>query len=152
MKGKSDMRIFELETPDKYEEAKKTALKIADIVHAAFEYRMPPVISNYQVYQRMKDPSYVIYCCTDDSTIVGVAFVSPDNLIEHLSVIPWKQGKGIGKALLQTVILRNVMKAGGKLTLIVKKRNKAAVNLYESHGFKVIGEKGPAAVIMERRT
>jgi ribosomal protein S18 acetylase RimI-like enzyme len=151
MKRKFDMRIFELETPGKYEEAKKTAIKIAELVHAAFEYRMPPIISNYQVYQRMKDPGYTIYCCTDDNVIVGVAFVSADNLIEHLSVIPWKQGKGIGKALLQTVILRNVMKAGDKLTLIVKKRNKAAVSLYESHGFKVIDEKGPAAVIMERK-
>ena len=139
------MKLFELKIPDKYEEAKKIAVEIAELIHAAFEYRTPPIISNYQVYQRMKNPDYIIYCCMDNSTIIGVAFVSPENLIEHLSIIPWEQGKGIGKAL-----LRNIIKSKDNLTLIVKKRNEAAVNLYKSHGFVVTGDKGPAAVIMER--
>ena len=146
------MKIIKLETPDKYEEAKKLARDLADVIHIAFGFRTPPIISNYQVHQRMKDPDYTIYYCMDNSTIIGVAFISPENLIEHLSITPWQQGKGIGKALLQTIILRNATKSRNNLTLIVKKRNKAAVNLYKSHGFVVTGDKGPAAIIMERKS
>ena len=145
------MEIIELETPDEYKEAKKLAKDLADVIHIAFGFRMPPIISNYQVYQRMKNPDYIIYYCTDNSTIVGVAFISPENLIEHLSVIPWQQGKGIGKALLQTIILQSAVRLGNSLTLIVKKRNEAAINLYRSHGFVVTGDKGPSAMIMEKK-
>lgn len=145
------MKLFKLETPDKHKSAKKIAKELAELIQAAFEYRMPPIVSSYQVYQRMKDPNYNIYCCTENDTVIGVAFVSPDNLIEHLSVIPWRQGKGIGKILLRTVILQNVIKSGNNLTLVVKKGNKAAIGLYKKHGFVVTEDRGPAAVVMERK-
>lgn len=96
-----------------------------------------------------------------DKTIVGFCLFdkSPEDAFAHLLkivVIPEKQGRGLGKQLLEIARLRLVELRCTKFFLEVEHDNVAAQNLYLSCGFEVIHQKkdfygeGRSALIMTR--
>ena len=95
----------------------------------------------------MVDPDYRLFCYFETGIVLGVvSLYEPEHLVEHLCVLPWYQGKGVGKVLLKHIIDNH----GPYLQLVVKNNNKAAISLYRKHGFVTTGKKGPAAVRMEK--
>ncbi len=142
------MSIKEISCTDRHYVDKSLVEEITNIIHMAFGHRIPPVTSIYQISTRMADPDYKVYCYTRTGVVLGVAFLyEPKRLIQHLCVLPWNQKKGIGEALLKHIINNH----GPNLQLVVKNRNKAAINLYRRHGFVTVSKKGPAAVCMKRK-
>ncbi len=90
------------------------AAEMADVNNAAFGYRRMPVISQYDIRERLKNLRYEAYGCFIKNVLTGFLFVdnkpkefvcSPsEKLIEHFGVLPWKQGEGIGYVLLSYVV------------------------------------------------
>lgn len=142
------MSIKEVACKDRNCANRKLAEEIANIIHLAFGFRFPPIITPYQICNRMADSDYRVYCYFGTGMVLGVVFFyEPEHLIEHLCVLPWYQGREIGKALLNCAIDNH----GPYLQLVVKNTNEAAISLYRKHGFIRTGSKGPAAVRMERK-
>jgi GNAT superfamily N-acetyltransferase len=118
------------------------AQKMADINHAAFGYKQLPDISRYQIQERIKNPRYSAYGVLTGKHILGFLYIdhkpyefilSPkEKLIEHFSIIPYEQGKGIGKMILDYVI--NTAHPNASFNLSVSANNKA-VYLYRKFGF-----------------
>ena len=123
-------------------EAPSLAQKMSDLNHAAFGYKSMRGLSRYRVQQCMKDSRYEIYGAMDGTSLEGFTFVdnSPNHFItdpeekciEHFSVWPWSQGKGVGSMLLDHIL--NIVHAESSLHLTVDKSNKA-VHLYKKFGF-----------------
>lgn len=68
--------------------------------------------------------------------------------IDTLAVIPEHRGKGLAKVLLKAMIERAV-KSGRPAGLLVDKENHKARRLYESIGFRKVGERPFAFVMMD---
>ena len=70
--------------------------------------------------------------------VVGFAIYSPivpESHLLNIAITPSHQGQGLGRQLLQKVILQNKMLGVKSLTLEVRVSNNSAINLYESEGF-----------------
>ncbi|MFG2650553.1 GNAT family N-acetyltransferase [Streptomyces sp. NPDC048436] len=68
--------------------------------------------------------------------------------LEHFYLAPALQGRGLGSAVLRTLLART--DAGGDLVRLNVLRGSAAQRLYERHGFSVENE-GPVDVFMVRQ-
>jgi len=118
------------------------ATKLADVNDKAFGFRQIPNISEYQIQQCIKNDKYDVYVVPDMGSIIGFLIVgnepdkfissSKEKCIEHFSVLPWKQGKGVGKTILSHVV--NVAHPTQSFSLCVEAKNKA-VSLYKKLGF-----------------
>jgi len=110
--------------------------------NAAFGYAILPNISKYEIQQCINNKRYDVYIIPDMNYIIGflivdnepgVFILSPkEKRIEHFSVLPWKQGKGVGKTILSHVV--NVVHPNDSFNLCVEATNKA-VFLYKKLGF-----------------
>lgn len=77
-----------------------------------------------------------------DNNPIGFAgdwCVAEEAQIMRVGVIPGYRNKGIGKGLLDTLVIDARNKGCDKMTLEVKRQNIAAVTLYEHCGFQVVG-------------
>ena len=76
----------------------------------------------------------------DPVAFASYSLVSPLNYKLHkLYVLPYLQGKGVGKALVD-FILEEIMPLGAKKLILNVNRHNQAKIFYEKLGFKVIGE------------
>lgn len=85
------------------------------------------------------------FVAMDDDGLAGYALVRDDagvSDLTRLGVAKRRQGKGIGKALLEAVELK-----APDLMLCVRKDNGVAINLYMSRGFKIVGVVGDSWVL-----
>jgi len=70
--------------------------------------------------------------------VVGFAIYSPivpESHLLNIAIMPSNQGRGLGRQLLQKVILQNKLLGVKSLTLEVRVSNNSAISLYESEGF-----------------
>jgi ribosomal-protein-alanine N-acetyltransferase len=70
--------------------------------------------------------------------VVGFAIYSPiipESHLLNIAIMPIHQGRGLGKKLLQKIILQNKTLGVKFLTLEVRVSNYAAIALYEREGF-----------------
>ena len=70
--------------------------------------------------------------------VVGFAIYSPivpESHLLNIAIAPSNQGRGLGRQLLQKVILQNQLLGVKSLTLEVRVSNNSAISLYESEGF-----------------
>jgi len=70
--------------------------------------------------------------------VVGFAIYSPivpESHLLNIAITPSHQGRGLGRQLLQKVILQNQLLGVKSLTLEVRVSNNSAISLYESEGF-----------------
>lgn len=118
------------------------AQEIADVNHAAFGYKQLPDLSRYQIQQRVENPRYSAYGILDGKHIFGFLYVdhqpyefilSPkEKLIEHFSILPYKQGDGLGSTILSYVVNMAYPCANFNLSVAV---NNKAIYLYKKFGF-----------------
>ena len=118
------------------------AQELADVNQMAFSFRVIPNISKYQIKQCISNERYEVYAIPDMKCVIGFLIVDnePDKFIsspkekhiEHFSVLPWQQGKGVGKTILNHVL--NVVHPTQSFHLHVEATNKA-VFLYKKFGF-----------------
>lgn len=97
----------------------------------------------------------------DDGEVIGYyGFYSipPEAHIANIAVVPEKQGKGYGKAMLSHLLKTAEDLGDTDVTLEVRPSNEVAIKLYERYGFKTEGRRkryygdGEDALIMWRRT
>lgn len=129
------MYIKLLDSPD-------MAQEMSDVNHAAFGYRSIRDLSRYQINLRIKSKRYESYGLLDGKHVVGFLYIdhrpdqfivdSKEKCIESFSLLPWLQGKGLGKAILNHVI--NEVYSESSFHLLVDTNNKA-VFLYKKLGF-----------------
>jgi ribosomal-protein-alanine N-acetyltransferase len=70
--------------------------------------------------------------------VVGFAIYSPivrESHLLNIAITPSHQGRGLGRQLLQKVILQNKILGVKSLSLEVRVSNNSAISLYESEGF-----------------
>ena len=70
--------------------------------------------------------------------VVGFAIYSPivpESHLLNIAITPSHQGRGLGRQLLQKVILQNQLLGVKSLSLEVRVSNNSAISLYESEGF-----------------
>jgi ribosomal-protein-alanine N-acetyltransferase len=70
--------------------------------------------------------------------VVGFAIYSPivpESHLLNIAITPSYQGRGLGRQLLQKVILQNKILGVKSLSLEVRVSNNSAISLYESEGF-----------------
>jgi len=88
----------------------------------------------------------VIFLAEQDGALIGYVEFGPPDLpiptqagdqeITRLYVLASHQRKGIGKALLETVLAHPLMQAAQTIYLDVWEKNEGAIRLYTSYGFK----------------
>jgi len=70
--------------------------------------------------------------------VVGFAIYSPiipESHLLNIAIIPSSQGQGLGRELLQKVIMQNKILGVKSITLEVRISNHSAITLYKSEGF-----------------
>lgn len=97
----------------------------------------------YPVYGEI-DYSLSRYAKDIDGTIIGMIIVAKSredtgNILQ-ISVVPWYQGHGLGKTLMNEAINDMAMLGIDKSVLMVTARNERAVQLYTHLGYRVISE------------
>ena len=70
----------------------------------------------------------------------GYGFVDESTPELAVAVVPSRRGRGIGDALLTSLVERARTDGHPALSLCVDKRNDPAVRVYERHGFERVGE------------
>ncbi len=98
--------------------------------------------SEAAIAETMEREEVLFLCAQENGNIagyVGSYYCVPEGYITNIAVDPAFRRKGIGKALVET-LLREGRKLGlSSFTLEVRKSNLAAIALYESLGFKDVG-------------
>jgi ribosomal protein S18 acetylase RimI-like enzyme len=70
----------------------------------------------------------------------GYGFVDESTPELAIAVVPNRRGRGIGDALLTSLLARAREEGHPALSLCVDKRNADAIRVYERHGFSPVGE------------
>ncbi|WP_070964373.1 GNAT family N-acetyltransferase [Vibrio sonorensis] len=91
---------------------------------------------NPSVESALQDPNFYTVKLLCDGELVGFAAIRDSNYITQLFVEPSKQGKGLGRRLLDDLINSSFADA------IELKSSIAAVNFYQNNGFEIVGEEG----------
>lgn len=110
---------------------------ISKLDELRFEMSSFELLPLKQDTQRLQDLMASRIFVYDDSGIQGYGAVSGSE-IRAVFVHPMHRGKGIGKQLLEHLMLH----AGNGATLFVAKSNQPAVALYQRYGFEVSREFG----------
>ena len=94
-------------------------------------------------------PNRLLFVARLDSVICGTAqLICPPRNNEAQSfavklttnfITPWARGHGLARALLKTVETTARQEGYGVINLDVRETQKAAISLYEGHGYKVFG-------------
>lgn len=90
------------------------------------------------------NPCNRFYISVEENKVVGyigLSVIIDEGYILNVAVHPDYQGKGIGKALVKTVDDFAVENNLAFVTLEVRPSNEKAISLYESFGFKKVGER-----------
>ena len=107
----------------------------------------PPTDPDLPFFGERNDPADVLVA-TEDGAVVGFAMVhqplplpSHEHVLEldGLAVTPSRQGRGLGRRLVEAAQQEAVRRGARKLSLRVLSTNPAARRLYESCGFTVEG-------------
>jgi ribosomal protein S18 acetylase RimI-like enzyme len=70
----------------------------------------------------------------------GYGFVAVDVPELAIAVVPSRRGRGVGEALITTLLARAREDGYGRISLCVDRRNADAVRVYERHGFTPVGQ------------
>ncbi|MHA1145142.1 MAG: GNAT family N-acetyltransferase [Candidatus Helarchaeota archaeon] len=83
-------------------------------------------------------PGNLLVAVSGDKIIGFASYVKKDHWhFGPIAVHPSKQRQDVGKSLLEECIRRMKSEGGGRVTLIVQKKNKEALSLYEKMGFRI---------------
>ena len=112
----------------------------------AIEARWPttPGWSRAQFEREMSwDRSYFVVL--EDAGVVagyaGLWEIPPEGQVTTLAVAPEAAGRGLGRRLLNALLERCRARSLSRVTLEVSAKNPAAIELYESCGFCVVGRR-----------
>lgn len=102
-------------------------------------------IEQLSLKQMLKDEEGLIFVtCTDGGNIVGIALMAMykvisghKGIIEDVIVDEMQRGKGIGRKLLEKLLLEGKNRNLDEILLFSGYHRHAAVNLYKSLGFKL---------------
>jgi ribosomal protein S18 acetylase RimI-like enzyme len=111
---------------------------IADVFVAAFRDLtfLPTLHSDEDILAWIREvmvPGHEVWVAESAGAVVGLAALSGD-LLGHLYVHPYEQGRGVGSALLDVV--KRERPAGFRLWVF--QRNTSARRFYERHGCRLV--------------
>ena len=92
----------------------------------------------------LQNPVARFFVALDHQKVVGYAgmySVAGEGDIAKVAVLPEYRRKGIGRALVSTLIYLAQQERLAFLTLEVRKSNQAAAELYQGLGFRLVGER-----------
>ncbi len=69
---------------------------------------------------------------------ISIMILDDEASINNLAISPYQRGKGFGHYLMENVLSYLKAKKVIKIVLEVRVGNKAAISLYEHHGFRVV--------------
>lgn len=90
------------------------------------------------------DPQSVFYAALENGAVIGyigMQFVLDEGYVLNVAVAGAHRRKGVGSALLQTLVTRCKKENFAFLTLEVRESNRAARSLYGQFGFIKVGER-----------
>lgn len=100
--------------------------------------------SRESIGQALNDPQTVVYAALENDAVIGyigMQFVLDEGYVLNLAVDAAHRRRGVGSALLQTLVTRCKKESFAFLTLEVRESNLAARSLYGSFGFVKVGER-----------
>jgi ribosomal-protein-alanine N-acetyltransferase len=108
------------------------------IEHLSFSH---PWTEQHFLYELTQNPYAFVFVAREGDIILGYIdfwITFETGQINNVAVHPQLRQKGIGRLLIQDAIGR--MQQGGceRITLEVRVRNRSAIQLYESFGFKIL--------------
>ena len=78
----------------------------------------------------------------------GYGFVDEQTPELAVAVVPSARGRGVGSALLETLLDRGRADGHGTLSLSVDRFNEQAIELYERHGFAPVSERDDSVTMV----
>lgn len=90
------------------------------------------------------NPIAFYIACVENGHLLGYAgiwLIADEGHISNIAVHPDYRGQGIGKAMLQALILYCQQKHCSGMTLEVRESNRTAIHLYEKMGFRAAGKR-----------
>jgi len=103
------------------------------------------VVSQKEIEKRISDPEIEVLVAFYDDQIVGTVMINlqgeDDLYVRSMAVTPNSQGKGIGRAILEQIQSRAVVKGCKTISLECYEPLKSAIKLYERFGFRRTGRK-----------
>ncbi len=123
---------------------------VSSTLRAADSYPYPPETTEAEgraIWMGNNEPSRVVYVAKSNETVVGSAYLKPNQpgLGDHIANAGWMvsesfRGRGLGRAF-ASYVLEEASRNGyrGMQFNAVVATNKAAVALWKSMGFEVIG-------------
>ncbi len=100
--------------------------------------------SEKSFYDETENPLAYYFKASEDGRPIGYAgfwSISGEGGITNIAVLPDYRRRGVGSALMETLIKRASQLKLTLLTLEVRKSNLAAQGLYKKYGFAVLGER-----------
>lgn len=85
---------------------------------------------------------YLLILCSDSAEIIGTSWLTTDKrrtYLHHFGIAEPYRGKGLSKLLL-SASMKIAAKIGFQVKIEVHRNNNIALNLYESAGFKPLGD------------
>ena len=112
------------------------------------EFMLASIYAPERITAEMTEGAVIYFVAEQDGTSVGFAAVGPTSdeptaKLHKLYVLPEHQGRGIGRALMKTVLARASAMGRKDLILAVNKRNEKAIAAYTKWGFQ---QRGPVMV------
>lgn len=113
-----------------------------------------------QFWSELAQPTRCYYVAVQNESIVGYAgafVLAPDSDIQTLAVDPRHRGQGIADALVSELLACAIQTGATAMILEVRADNRAAIEVYQRHGFAPISKRsryypdGADALIMQRR-
>ncbi len=104
-------------------------------------YAFPWSKSQLQTQLRKKNCNYGYRKNNILCGFVCIERIFPETEIFNIAVDPAQQGKGLGKYLLQNLLVQLTQEGFARVFLEVRASNQRAIHLYETLGFNQIGER-----------
>lgn len=92
----------------------------------------------------LSDDTSLFYVAVEDGKVIGyigMSFVLDEGYIYNVAVTQESRKKGVGSALIRTLVTHGKKNGFAFLTLEARQSNKAAISLYEHFGFIKVGER-----------
>lgn len=105
-------------------------------------YMLNKFYTNEALLTQMQDGHQFIICYGKNQEAIGfcsIGEIEPDTFKLHkIYVLPQQQGNGVGKFILEEIMLILKDKNVGRLILNVNRFNRQAISFYEKMGFKTL--------------
>lgn len=113
-------------------------------VHRLFAAALPEVWSKQALLAECSHPFASFFVAKKEGHVVGfysARFVFGDGELQNIAVDKALRGQGIGRALMERLLLEAARAKTEQITLEVRDSNRAACALYEAMGFVLVGKR-----------